>query len=72
MPPKKTRKKVIVKPISEVFSSAPDSISAAKPKKNTRAPNIIWSNEDIQSILTQLKEAKTRGNTSENRFKPYI
>jgi hypothetical protein len=46
-------------------------MSAAKPK-STKTPNIIWSNEDIQSILTQLKEAKARGDTSKNRFKPYV
>jgi hypothetical protein len=51
IPPKKARKKAIIKPASEVFSPAPDSISTAKPK-STRALNIIWSNKDIQSILT--------------------
>jgi hypothetical protein len=48
--PKKTRKKAIIKPVSEVFSPALDSISTAKPK-STRAPNVIWSNKNIQSIL---------------------
>ena len=50
MLPKKTRKKAIVKPISEVFFLAPDSISATKPK-SIKTPNIIWSNKDIQSIF---------------------
>jgi Myb/SANT-like DNA-binding domain len=71
MPPKKARKKAIVEPASEASSPAPDSMSTAKPK-STRAPNVIWSNEDIQSILTQLKEAKARGDTSENGFKPHV
>jgi hypothetical protein len=48
--PKKARKKAIIKPASEVSSPAPDSISTAKPK-NTRTPNVIWSNKNIQSIL---------------------
>jgi hypothetical protein len=48
--PKKTRKKAIIKPTSEVSFLAPDSMSTAKPK-SIRAPNIIWSNEDIQLIL---------------------
>jgi hypothetical protein len=51
IPPKKTRKKVIIKLVSEVFSLVPDFISIAKPK-STRAPNIVWSNKNIQSIFT--------------------
>jgi hypothetical protein len=48
---KKTRKKAIIKPISEIFSLVLDSMSAAKPK-STRTPNIIWSNKNIQLIFT--------------------
>jgi hypothetical protein len=48
--PKKTRKKAIIKLISEVFSPAPDSMSTTKPK-STKTLNIIWSNEDIQLIF---------------------
>jgi hypothetical protein len=69
--PKKTRKKAIVEPVSKVFSPALDFISAAKPK-STKTPNIVWSNKDIQSILTQLKETKTRRDTSKNRFKLHV
>jgi hypothetical protein len=50
IPLKKTRKKAIIKLISEVFSPALDSISTAKPK-STKIPNIIWSNKTIQLIL---------------------
>jgi hypothetical protein len=46
IPPKKARKKAIIKPASEAFSLVPDSMSTAKPK-STRALNVIRSNEDI-------------------------
>jgi hypothetical protein len=50
----KKRKKDIIKSelISGTFSPAPER------SKKHRAPNTIWSNADIQSLLNQLKNAK--------------
>jgi Myb/SANT-like DNA-binding domain len=40
--------------------------------KRTREPNAIWSEDDIQSLLDQLKDAKAAGETSENGFKTKV
>jgi hypothetical protein len=40
--------------------------------KRTREPNTIWSDDNIQSLLDQLKDTKAAGETSENRFKTKV
>ncbi len=37
-----------------------------------RTPNTRWNHDEIASLITQLKQAKDKGNTSENGFKATI
>jgi hypothetical protein len=37
-----------------------------------RAPNARWTNTEIDSLVSQLKDAKDAGNSSENGFKASV
>jgi len=50
----------------------PPKASTAKAPRGIRAPATRWSNEEIDSLIAQLKEAKNQGNTSDNGFKSTV
>jgi Myb/SANT-like DNA-binding domain len=50
----------------------PPKTTSKAPKGGIRAPATKWSNEEIDSIISQLKEQKTLGNTSDNGFKSTV
>jgi hypothetical protein len=37
-----------------------------------RAPNAQWTNAEIDSLVSQLKDVKDTGNSSENGFKASV
>jgi len=56
----------------EAEASTLESASEDLPAKKARAPNVNWTDDEIQSLLDQLKDAVGRGDTSENGFKGHI
>ena len=52
--------------------TTPATLSAMPTAKTIRGPVARWSNDEVDSLVLQLKEAKDEGNTSENGFKSTV